>query len=85
MKRIIDPLSLMGAKIISNDNKAPLTFKPSNLNGINYEMNISSAQVKLHYACMIEILTVRQLSNNLLYQEITLKGCSKEDCKYQNQ
>ena len=46
MKRIIDPLSLMGAKIISNDNKAPLTFKPSNLNGINYEMNISSAQVK---------------------------------------
>ena len=46
MKRIIDPLSLMGAEIISNDNKAPLTFKPSNLNGINYEMNISSAQVK---------------------------------------
>ena len=50
MKRIIDPLSLMGAKIISNDNKAPLTFKPSNLNGINYEMNISSAQVK---SCII--------------------------------
>ena len=46
MKRIIEPLSLMGANIISNDNKAPLTFKPSNLNGINYDMNISSAQVK---------------------------------------
>ena len=50
MKRIIDPLSLMGAEIISNDYKAPLTFKPSNLNGINYEMNISSAQVK---SCII--------------------------------
>ena len=46
MKRIIDPLSLMGAKIISNENKAPLTFKPSRLHGINYDMNISSAQVK---------------------------------------
>ena len=46
MKRIIEPLSLMGANIFSNDNKAPLTFKPSNLNGINYDMNISSAQVK---------------------------------------
>ena len=46
MKRIIDPLTLMGAKIISNNNKAPLTFKPSKLNGITYKMNISSAQVK---------------------------------------
>ena len=46
MKRIIDPLSLMGAKIVSNENKAPLTFKPSQLDGINFDMNISSAQVK---------------------------------------
>ena len=36
----------MGAKIVSNENKAPLTFKPSQLDGINFDMNISSAQVK---------------------------------------
>ncbi len=46
MKRIIDPLSLMGANIDSKNNMAPLTFKPSKLSGINYNMNISSAQVK---------------------------------------
>ena len=46
MKRIIDPLSLMGANIDSKNNMAPLTFKPSTLSGINYNMNISSAQVK---------------------------------------
>ena len=46
MKRIIDPLSLMGANIESKNYMAPLKFKPSKLSGINYNMNISSAQVK---------------------------------------
>ena len=34
MKRIIDPLIMMGANIKSNDNCAPLEFSPSQLNGI---------------------------------------------------
>ena len=46
MKRIIDPLLKMGAKISSNENMAPLSFHPSILKGIDFKMNISSAQVK---------------------------------------
>lgn len=46
MKRIIEPLTLMGANIESNTGKAPLKILASNLNGINYESNIASAQVK---------------------------------------
>lgn len=50
MKRVISPLELMGAKIKHNDFKAPLTFIPSELNGIDYNSPISSAQVK---SCLI--------------------------------
>lgn len=46
MKRIIEPLSLMGAKIESDENKAPLKIKGSKLAGISYESKIASAQVK---------------------------------------
>lgn len=48
MKRIIEPLKLMGANISSknNDFKAPLIIKKSLLNGINYVSPIASAQVK---------------------------------------
>ena len=46
MKRIIEPLSQMGAVIISNENKMPLKIKSSNLIGINYHSPIASAQVK---------------------------------------
>ncbi len=46
MKRVIEPLTLMGAKIESNENKAPLKIKGSKLNGITYESKIASAQVK---------------------------------------
>lgn len=46
MKRIIEPLTLMGANIISNENKAPLKIKASKLHTINYNSPIASAQVK---------------------------------------
>ena len=46
MKRVIKPLSKMGAEIISNDNKLPLKIKGQNLNGITYHSPIASAQVK---------------------------------------
>lgn len=45
MKRIIDPLSLMGANILSNG-YAPLNIKGTNLKGITYHMPVDSAQVK---------------------------------------
>ena len=46
MKRVIEPLSLMGAQIESNDFRAPLKFFGSNLHSIAYKSKIASAQVK---------------------------------------
>ena len=46
MKRVIDPLNQMGAKINSNDFKAPLEIFGTNLNPIDYYSPIASAQVK---------------------------------------
>lgn len=46
MKRIIEPLSLMGAEINSNDFKAPLNIYGKNLHAIDYVSKLASAQVK---------------------------------------
>ena len=46
MKRIIEPLSLMGAEIDSNDYKAPLKINGKTLQPINYTSKLASAQVK---------------------------------------
>lgn len=47
MKRVINPLSLMGASIDStNDGYAPLTIHGSKLKAIEYTMPVASAQVK---------------------------------------
>lgn len=48
MKRIIDPLTQMGADITSilGNGCAPLCITPSRLHGIHYNSSVSSAQVK---------------------------------------
>lgn len=48
MKRIIDPLSMMGAKIesMSGNGCAPLHITGSRLHGIHYNSPVASAQVK---------------------------------------
>lgn len=47
MRRIIEPLELMGAKIEATDGKAPLKIRGSkNLTPITYKLPIASAQVK---------------------------------------
>lgn len=46
MKRVIEPLSQMGAKIESNEFKAPLKIFGGNLHAINYISKLASAQVK---------------------------------------
>ena len=46
MKRVIEPLSLMGAKINSNEYKAPLKIYGQKLQGIDYISKLASAQVK---------------------------------------
>ena len=50
MKRIIEPLTLMGADIHANDFKAPLNINGKNLHAINYSSKLASAQVK---SCVI--------------------------------
>ena len=46
MKRVITPLSLMGAKFEANDFKAPLKIFGQKLEGIDYNSKLASAQVK---------------------------------------
>lgn len=46
MKRVIEPLSLMGAEILSKDGHAPLKIFGRELNGIEYNSKLASAQVK---------------------------------------
>lgn len=46
MRRITEPLRLMGAQIQDDEGRAPLRFYPSILKGIEYEMPVASAQVK---------------------------------------
>ncbi len=47
MKRILDPLAMMGADVTSEDqDKPPLTIKTTRLNNISYDMPMASAQVK---------------------------------------
>lgn len=46
MKRIIEPLTLMGGKIESDEFKAPLRIYGQELHPINYTSKIASAQVK---------------------------------------
>ena len=48
MKRIMDPLTQMGARILSipGNGCAPLHIAPSSLHGIHYDSPVASAQVK---------------------------------------
>lgn len=46
MKRVIEPLTLMGADIHSNDGKSPLKIFGKTLQGIDYDSKLASAQVK---------------------------------------
>ena len=47
MSRIVEPLSLMGANISSNQGTLPLNILPtSSLRGITFSLPVASAQVK---------------------------------------
>jgi 3-phosphoshikimate 1-carboxyvinyltransferase len=46
MRRVIEPLQLMGARIDSNEDCAPLTIHGARLKGIAYQPPVASAQVK---------------------------------------
>ena len=80
MKRIMEPLSLMGADItsIKNNGCAPLCIKPSSLHGIHYESKVASAQVKSCillaglYADGMTSVTEPSVSRN--HTELMLRG-----------
>lgn len=46
MRRVIEPLSRMGASVASADGRAPLVVRGAPLTGIEYVMPVASAQVK---------------------------------------
>ncbi len=46
MARVITPLTMMGANISSNENKAPLNIIGTELNSIEYNSPLASAQIK---------------------------------------
>jgi len=46
MKRVIDPLTHMGASIASENGCAPLRIKGSGLAGLEYRLPVASAQIK---------------------------------------
>lgn len=46
MKRVIDPLTAMGAEIESNHDRAPLVIRGRQLSAIDFESPVASAQVK---------------------------------------
>jgi 3-phosphoshikimate 1-carboxyvinyltransferase len=46
MKRVIEPLTEMGAKFDSNENRLPMTVHGTSLKSVTYKPNIASAQVK---------------------------------------
>lgn len=77
MKRIIEPLGLMGADISSNDEKAPLHISGKPLHGIDYVSKNASAQVKSCIllaglqACGKTTVTEPYISRN--HSEIMLK------------
>lgn len=46
MKRVIDPLTRMGARVAGRDGRAPLEIEGGGLHGIAYSSPVASAQVK---------------------------------------
>lgn len=78
MKRIIEPLSLMGANISAQDFHAPLNIKSAQLTGITYESKIASAQVK---SCILlaglfanGVTRYKEISPSRNHTEIMLKN-----------
>lgn len=54
MDRILKPLKLMNANINGIENNyTPLIIKPSAINGINYQMEVASAQVKVQFCLQV--------------------------------
>ena len=84
MERVIDPLSRMGAKIVSQGGQglAPLEIHGGELHGIHYQMPIASAQVKsaiLLAALQAEgVTTLEEPLKSRNHTELMLRGFGGE-------
>ena len=84
MKRVIEPLTRMGARIEADDSKAPLKIFGQNLAGIDYVSKLASAQVKSCvllaglFADGVTRYTEPSLSRN--HTEIMLKAMGADIC-----
>ena len=84
MQRVIDPLSRMGAKIKSRDEKglAPLEIRGDELQGIDYKMAVASAQVKS--AILLAglqaggVTTIEEPQSSRNHTELMIKGFGGE-------
>ncbi len=81
MKRIIAPLSQMGADISSQEGFCPMTVSPAKLQGISYQMPQDSAQVKSAvllaglYADGVTSVTENNQSRDHSEQMLSAFGC----------
>jgi 3-phosphoshikimate 1-carboxyvinyltransferase len=84
MQRVIDPLSRMGAKIKSREEKglAPLEIRGDELQGIDYKMAVASAQVKS--AILLAglqaggVTTIEEPQSSRNHTELMIKGFGGE-------
>lgn len=81
MKRIIEPLSLMGAKLSGrkNGNYPPLAINGTKLNSIYYEMPLPSAQVK---SCII-LAALFAKGNTVIYENKSTRDHTENFLKLQ--
>lgn len=78
MKRVIEPLEKMGANIISNNFYAPIKITGNKLQGINYTLNIASAQVK----SAILLATLNATSETNIIEPIKTRDHTEKMLKY---
>lgn len=84
MKRILEPLALMGAEILGreNNNKAPFSIRGKELKNITYETPVASAQIKsaILFAGLFSqgITKVIEPEKSRNHSEVMLKGFGAE-------
>lgn len=79
MRRIIEPLSLMGAKVYGRKGMyPPLTVIGNKLKGINYKLPVASAQVK---SCII-LATILSDGESIIEEEIISRDHTERMLEY---
>mgnify|MGYP001246336085 CR=1 FL=1 len=78
MERIVNPLKKMGLKIVSNNGRLPISIFKSKINGIDFDSNISSAQIK---SCIL-LATLGASSETTYYEKIKSRDHTENMLQY---